>query len=215
MGMSGVRCLQWQCQFSEKEVIHIFFPSPSVSRRHGSFHPLKHKHRREPAASTWARSRLTTNVSYVYCVWVYGGNALFSTQHVWGFFSLSRKGIVLPPQVCHYCRERRQEKWVTAAHHEPTSCHMRCSLAEMAAKFCGSPMNAGCRLGCGFLNGLDWLVLSSEWSIVIFWGFENRYGEKRTSEVMSIKGQVTVNRRLWQSSWWFIETHNHSVQMTH
>lgn len=96
MGMSGVRCLQWQCQFSEKEVIHIFFPSQSVSRRHGSFHPLKHKHRREPAASTWARRRLTTNVSYVYCVWVYGGNALFSTQHVCFCFFTFQKGYSPP-----------------------------------------------------------------------------------------------------------------------
>lgn len=67
MGTSRVRCLQGGASFPKKS------HRPSVSRRHGSFHPLKHKPRRE---------RLPQYVHVMFSVHGlrgHGGPALFLT----------------------------------------------------------------------------------------------------------------------------------------
>lgn len=118
------------------------------------------------------QSSVTTNVSYVYCVAyirTWWECIVFNTARLFVFHFPER--VFLPPRVCHYWPWKETGK---VSH----SCTPRANLMPHAVRFsrdgcqfCGSPMD---RLGCGFLNGLDWLVLSSEWSIVIFWGFENR-----------------------------------------
>lgn len=158
------------------KVVPVFLKKshrPSVSRRHGSFHPLKHKPRREPLPQYvhTVRAHMTTNVMFsVHGLRGHGG-PLFLT-HLFFHFPEKEK-VVLPPQVCYYSHHRRQEKWVTGTHRKPSSCHMQCGLTDRLPVL-RIDRESCCRRGCGFLNGLVWPVLSTEWNNVISLNYKNR-----------------------------------------